>query len=162
VKCGDAVAASVERVASVADGAPDAEVTADANQGFSPAKTRRFVADLAERGIDLGLLEQPVPATDLWGLAAVREAVTVPIVADEAVYSPVDALRVCRADAADVLNVKLSKAGPLGAADIAAVARGADRNLMVGCMLESAVGVHTSAHVVAGLGGFAHVDLDAN
>jgi L-alanine-DL-glutamate epimerase-like enolase superfamily enzyme len=33
---------------------------------------------------------------------------------------------------------------------------------MVGCMLESALGLHASAHVVAGLGGFAYVDLDGN
>lgn len=162
VKCGDAVEASVERVVAVAEAAPDADLSVDANQGFSPADTRRFVAALDERGVTLGLLEQPVPATDVAGLAAVREAVTVPVAADEAVFSPSDAMRVCRADAADVLNVKLAKAGPLGAADVAAVARAADRDLMVGCMLESAVGVHASAHVVAGLGGFAHVDLDAN
>ena len=29
-------------------------------------------------------------------------------------------------------------------------------------MLESAVGIHTSAHVVAGTGAFSYVDLDGN
>jgi L-alanine-DL-glutamate epimerase-like enolase superfamily enzyme len=33
---------------------------------------------------------------------------------------------------------------------------------MVGCMLESALGIGASAHVVAGLGGFDYVDLDGN
>lgn len=162
VKCGDEVTASVERVTAVAEAVPDVVLAVDANQGFSPAATRRFVDELEDRGVDLSLLEQPVPASDVRGLAAVREAVAIPVAADEAVFGPADAMRVCRAEAADILNVKLAKAGPLGAADVAAVAHAADRDLMIGCMLESAVGVHTSAHVVSGLGGFEHVDLDAN
>jgi len=162
VKTGDGVDPSVDRVVAVAEAAPDADLATDANQGFSPAQARRFVTTLDDRGVDLALLEQPVPATDVAGLGAVREAVPVAVAADEAVFSPADAVRVCGADAADVINIKLAKAGLLGAADVAAVARAADRELMVGCMLESAVGVHASAHVVAGLGGFDHVDLDAN
>ena len=71
-------------------------------------------------------------------------------------------MRVVRAEAADVINVKLGKSGPVAAADIAGIARAANCELMVGCMLESAVGIHTSAHVVAGLGDFDYVDLDGN
>jgi L-alanine-DL-glutamate epimerase-like enolase superfamily enzyme len=37
-----------------------------------------------------------------------------------------------------------------------------DLELMVGCMLESAIGIHTNAHVVAGIGTFDYVDLDGN
>lgn len=33
---------------------------------------------------------------------------------------------------------------------------------MIGCVLESAVGIHTSAHLVAGSGAFSYVDLDGN
>jgi L-alanine-DL-glutamate epimerase-like enolase superfamily enzyme len=162
VKCGDAVADSVERVRAVADAAPDASVVVDANQGWSPPETRQFADVVVDAGVSLGLLEQPVPADDLAGLAAVREAVPVPVVADEAVFDPEDAHDVCRAYAADVVNVKLAKAGLLGARDVAAVARAAGREVMVGCMLESAVGIRASAHVVAGLGGVAHADLDGN
>ncbi len=38
----------------------------------------------------------------------------------------------------------------------------ANVELMVGCMLESALGIHTSAHLVAGIGSVSHVDLDGN
>jgi len=114
------------------------------------------------RGIDLELIEQPVPAADVAGLASARERVDVPVAADEAVFTPADAIRIVRENAADVLNVKLGKSGPLAVADIAAIARGANLDLMVGCMLESAVGIHTSAHVVAGTGAFSYVDLDGN
>jgi len=33
---------------------------------------------------------------------------------------------------------------------------------MIGCMLERAVGIHASAHFIAGLGSFKYVDLDSN
>ena len=59
-------------------------------------------------------------------------------------------------------SLKLGKSGVLAAADIARIASAADLDLMVGCMLESAVGIHTSAHLVSGLGTFSHVDLDGN
>ncbi|WP_158059114.1 dipeptide epimerase [Halorussus halophilus] len=162
VKTGDAVSDAVERVLAVADGAPRAELKVDANQGWSPTETRRFVRLVRDRGVDLALVEQPVRADDLAGLARVRDDVPIPVAADEAVFTPADALAVVRADAADVLNVKLGKSGPLATADIAAIADAANLDLMVGCMLESAVGIHASAHVVAGLGGFDYVDLDGN
>ena len=162
VKTGDAVLDAVERVAAVREGAPDAALKVDANQGWTPKETERFVREVRERGVELELVEQPVPADDLAGLARVRDSVSVPVAADEAVFTPADALAVVRADAADVLNVKLGKSGPLAAADIAAIAEAANLELMVGCMLESAIGIRTSAHVVAGLGSFDYVDLDGN
>ena len=162
IKTGDAVADAVERVCAAADGAPGAELKVDANQGWSPSETGRFVRGLEERGVELALLEQPVRKDDLAGLGRVRDDLTVPVAADEAIFTPADALAVVRADAADVLNVKLGKSGPLAAADIAAIADAANLDLMVGCMLESAVGIHASAHVVAGIGDFDYVDLDGN
>ena len=74
------------------------------------------------------------------------------VAAAEAVFIPADAMRVVRADAAAVINVKLGKSGPVGAGDIAVVARAANCELMVGCMLEGALGIGASAHVVAGPG----------
>ena len=162
VKAGDEVATAVERVAAVRDGAPNATLAVDANQGWTPKETLSFVRSLTDRGIDLDLLEQPVHRDDLAGLARVRDRVSVPVAADEAVFTPEDALAVVRADAADVLNVKLGKSGPLAAADIAAIADAANCDLMIGCMLESALGIHASAHVVAGRGTFEYVDLDGN
>ncbi|ESS03711.1 MAG: L-alanine-DL-glutamate epimerase related enzymes of enolase superfamily [uncultured archaeon A07HR67] len=162
IKTGTDVAADVERVAAVSTVAPDAPITVDANQGWTPKETARFADRLADRGVRIDLIEQPVPASDLAGLADARRRVDVPVAADEAVFTPQDAVRVVRTDAADVINVKLGKSGPLAAADIAAIARGADLDLMVGCMLESSIGIHASAHVVAGSGAFSYVDLDGN
>ena len=69
---------------------------------------------MAERlGVGLELLEQPVPAWDLRGMAYVRSRVETLIEADESCYSPQDAYEIARCGAADVLNVKLGKAGGL-------------------------------------------------
>lgn len=162
VKTGNNVHDDVERLVSVRDAAPDAVLKVDANQGWTPKETAWFADRVAERGIQLALIEQPVPASDVAGLADARRRVDVPIAADETVFTPQDAVRVVREEAADVINVKLGKSGPLATAEIAAIANGADLDLMVGCMLESAIGIHTSAHVVAGLGSFDYVDLDGN
>lgn len=162
VKTGNEVREDVERLAAVGEAAPDAHLKVDANQGWTPKETAWFCERVADRGLHLDLVEQPVPAGDVSGLAATRRRVDVPIAADETVFTPADAIRVVREEAADVINVKLGKSGPLAVADIAAIARAADLELMVGCMLESSVGIHASAHVVAGLGCFDYVDLDGN
>lgn len=162
VKTGSDVLADVERVAAVREGAPTVDIKVDANQGWTPAETARFADFCADRGVDLALIEQPVRADDVAGLTRCREAVSVPIAADETVFTPADALRVVREDAADVINLKLGKSGLLGARDIVAIAEGANLELMIGCMLESAIGIHAAAHVVAGTGAFSYVDLDGN
>ncbi len=162
IKTGGEVSTDVARVEAIAEAAPDAALKVDANQGWTPKETAQFADAVAGKGIELELIEQPVPASDIAGLAQARDRVDVPIAADEAVFTPGDAVRIVRESAADVINAKLGKSGPLGVADIAAIAEGADLELMVGCMMESAVGIHTSAHVVAGIGSFDYIDLDGN
>lgn len=162
IKTGTDVAADIERVAAVREAAPDAELKVDANQGWTPAETVQFVDGLRSRGVDLALLEQPVRADDVAGLARIRDDVDVPVAADETVFTPADAVRVVREDAADVINVKLGKSGLQGARDIVAIAEAANLDLMVGCMLESAIGIHAAAHVVSGTDAFSYVDLDGN
>ncbi|WP_066413929.1 dipeptide epimerase [Halorubrum aethiopicum] len=162
IKTGNDLDADVERVAAIREAAPDAALKVDANQGWSPKETALFADRVAGQGIRLELIEQPVLASDLAGLADARRRIDVPIAADETVFTPQDAVRVVREEAADIINVKLGKSGPLAVAEIAAIANGADLDLMVGCMLESSIGIHTSAHVVAGLGAFSYVDLDGN
>lgn len=162
LKLGTDVATDIERVMAVRDAAPEVDLKVDANQGWTPKEAVRFANRLAASDVDLELIEQPVPASDVTGLADVRRRIDVPIAADEAVFTPQDAVRIVRERAADIVNVKLSKSGPLAAADIVSIARGADLELMIGCMLESAVGIHASAHLVAGSGAFSYVDLDGN
>ncbi|MFC7230844.1 dipeptide epimerase [Saliphagus sp. GCM10025308] len=162
VKVGGSVESDIERVAAVRDVAPDAEIKVDANQGWSPKEAIQFAERAATRGLDLELLEQPVHREDISGLKRVTETVPIPVAADEAVFTPADAHRIAAEDAADVINIKAAKSGLTGGAAIAEIARGANLEVMIGCMLESALGLHASAHLVAGLGDFSYVDLDGN
>ncbi|WP_373189724.1 dipeptide epimerase [Halolamina sp.] len=162
IKTGNDIIEDVERVVAVREAAPDAALKIDANQGWTPKETAAFADEISARGIELDLIEQPVAAADIAGLADARRRIDVPIAADEAVFTPEDAIRVVREEAADIVNAKLGKSGPLAVAEIVAIAQGANLDCMIGCMLESAVGIHTSAHVVAGTGAFSYVDLDGN
>lgn len=162
IKTGTTVKKDIERVEAIYDVVEDCELKIDANQGWTPNQTIQFVEQIRELGIELALIEQPVPKTDLSGLAQVRNKSSIPIAADEAVFTPNDAMQVVSREAADIINVKLGKSGLLAAADIVSIAEAADLELMIGCMLESAVGIHTSAHFVAGTGAFRYIDLDGN
>jgi len=162
IKTGSGVDADLERVKAVNDATPEAALKIDANQAWTVKETMMFLDRLRAAGIDLELLEQPIPKDDIEGMAAVTERSRVPIAADETVFTPADAMRVVRANAADIINVKLGKSGILGAADIVSIADAANLELMIGCMLEGSVGIHTAAHLVVGTGAFSYVDLDGS
>ena len=80
-----------------------------------PAEAVRVIRGIEDAGLDVELVEQPVPAGDLDGLAWVSDRVDVPILADEAVFGVRDLVEVIRRRAADLVNVKLAKCGGLRA-----------------------------------------------
>ncbi len=161
IKVGMGVATDVARVRAVREVGPDAELSLDANQAFSPQAAVELAHRLAAEGIEITLLEQPVRRDDIAGMRFVRERAGVPVGADESVFTPEDAIRVVREGAADVINIKVAKAGLLGALDIYSIARSANLDLMIGCMMESKVGLAASVHLACGLGCFTHCDLDS-
>ena len=108
---------------------------------------------IAEAGVGLELAEQPVAAGDWAGLAAVRAAVDVPVMADESVQDERDLLPLLRHRAAGLVNLKLAKAGGIQpAVRLLAAARSNGLGVLVGCMLESAVGVGAGAALAAAAG----------
>ncbi len=140
---------------------PDINLRIDANQGWSVPQ-----AIYALRGMEkfkIQLVEQPVVAWDTAGLKAVREESPIPIMADEAVFGPADAMKLIRADACDHFNIKIMKAGGiLNSVRIAHIADGANIRCMVGCMLETKLGLTAAAHVVASQKNIIFADLDGN
>lgn len=88
------------------------------------------------------------------------EALRVPIVADESVFTAEDATTVAAMEAAYVINVKIQKSGIIDALDIIGIADAHGLDLMIGMMRESSIGVAAGAHLVAGTGKFSFVDLD--
>jgi putative nucleotidyltransferase with HDIG domain len=104
----------VERLAAIrAAVGPEIMLRADANQGYTPKEAIRLCRMCERRDLGLELLEQPVPKWDLAGMAQVRAAVDVLIEADEAAYTPHDVVQIIRHQAADVINIKIAKAGGL-------------------------------------------------
>ena len=160
LKVGTNVDDDLDRVLAVVEGAPDCDVILDGNQGYTPPAALELLRCLSEEGIQPVLFEQPVHRHDLEGLRFVTERAGVPIAADESVQTAADALRIARLGAANVVNIKLMKAGIVEAIKIADVCKAAHIDLMVGAMLESRLGIAASAHLIAGLGGFRYVDLD--
>jgi len=87
----------------------------DPNQGWSVHDTI-MICSAIERHPDFKdnfLLEQPVSVHDLDGMAYVRERTRIPIIADESAATPQDVYRVIKRGAADIVNIKLTKAGGL-------------------------------------------------
>jgi muconate cycloisomerase len=140
--------ARMRRLASALQGR--ATLIVDANQAWDETTALRCLPVLADFGVTL--IEQPVPAWNLLGMARLRARSTVPLMADECVFSTHDMLDVVRAGAADVVSLKLVKHGGLLATrDVAAVAQAAGIGLYGGCLLESSIGAAAHLQVFAGL-----------
>ena len=148
------------RIFAIHEVAPDAPLILDGNAGVSRPAATELVRGLKAHGIAPALLEQWLAKDDLEGARALVAESGWLVAADETVTSADDARRVVAAKAAQVINIKLMKAGIAEALDIAAVARNAGLSLMIGGNLESILAMTVSACFAAGLGGFRFADLD--
>ena len=129
---------------------PDVSLRADANQGYTVKEAIRFCRRADREGVDLELLEQPVAAWDLQGMAYVRREVETLIEADESCFSVHDAMQVIRHDAADVLNIKIGKAGGLyNAKKIMALAEAAGLKCVLGTSYGLGIEIAAKAHLFA-------------
>ena len=161
LKVGTNAATDVARVRAVRSAVgPAVVIRLDANQGWTPDQAVRVIRALEDAGAGVELVEQPVPAADLDGLARVTAAVSTHVMADEAVFTLADLSAVIERGAATLVNVKLAKAGGLAPAHeqlVLAAAHGI--GTMVGSMMETGVGVAGS--LVAAVGTTLVCDLDA-
>ena len=122
----------------------DKEIRVDANTGWTVKQAIRMLPVLEEFGVTV--LEQPLPADDLDGLAAVTRASRIPVIADESCLTVADIARLV--GRVDGINIKLAKCGSLGEAlRMIAVARAHHMMVMVGCMIESSIAITAAAQV---------------
>jgi L-alanine-DL-glutamate epimerase-like enolase superfamily enzyme len=134
----------------------------DANQAWDAKGAVAAIRTIEKEGLGVELVEQPVKAWDLEGLERVTKSVDMPIMADESVFSPEDAAALLRRGAADLINIKLMKAGGLHRAiAICKAAESFGVPCMVGSMIESHVGVTAAAHLAAAMRNVVTCDLDA-
>ncbi|MGH3712084.1 MAG: mandelate racemase/muconate lactonizing enzyme family protein [Micromonosporaceae bacterium] len=162
VGTGDA-ADDVARVRAVRDAVgPGVTIRLDANQGWNAKSAVRAIRTMEDEGLGIELVEQPVPAPDLAGLAWVTDRVDTPVLADESVFGVADLLEVIRRRAADLVNVKLAKCGGLAPArTMLELAAAHQVGTLVGSMMEGPVGVAAAASLVAAYRPTAVSDLDA-
>jgi o-succinylbenzoate synthase len=152
----------VARVRHIHEQAPEpVRIRIDANQGWDLDTAVAAVVAWLDAGVDVELVEQPLPRADLRGHATLREVLPVPVMLDESVFSTVDLQRALDAGSADMINIKLAKCGGLHAGiELARQAREAGLGVMVGSMLESDLGVSAAAALAATVAPAAVHDLD--
>lgn len=139
----------------------DIVVRVDANQGWSPKGALRAVRGM-ER-LEVQLVEQPLPHWMLEEHAWLRSQVELPIALDESVHTARDALRAVKLGAADVINIKITKAGGiLEGLAITHVSEAAGVENMIGCMVETRLGITAAAHLVGLSNNIKYIDLDSD
>ena len=151
IKLGSEPELDVERVLAIHRAVPGhIKLRLDVNQAWTAKQSIRALRQIEAAGILPELVEQPVPAADLAGLKAVKEAVLTPVMADESAYSPADVVTLLAQDCCDIINIKLMKTGGIsGALQILALADVAGKPCMLGSMLESSISVAAAAHLAA-------------
>lgn len=163
IKVGTDPSADVCAVTAVREAVgPLVRIRLDANQGWTERRAIQAIRALEDAQVDIELVEQPIAAGDLDGLARVTAQVDTPIMADEAIYGVTELIEVIRRHAADMVNVKLAKCGGLAVAKtLLDLATAAGLGTIVGSMMESAIGVGAAASLAAAYGTSATSDLDA-
>jgi L-alanine-DL-glutamate epimerase-like enolase superfamily enzyme len=124
-------------------GATEKEIRVDANCGWTVKGAIRMLPVLEEFGVTV--LEQPLPPRDLEGLAAITAQSEIPVIADESCVTAEDIPPLV--GKVDGINIKLAKCGSLREAlRMIAIARAHGMMVMVGCMIESSLGITAAAH----------------
>ena len=162
VKVGNDFLLDMQRMQAIRDAVgKEVVLRVDANQGWNAKEAIRTIKYMEDKGLNIELVEQPVPYHDIDGLKRVTDSVDTVILADESVYTPRDALKLIALRAADMLNIKLMKSGGLGGAlKICAMAESAGMECMIGAMMESSVSVTAAAHLAMAKRVITKYDLD--
>ncbi|HEU4563310.1 MAG TPA: dipeptide epimerase [Gemmatimonadaceae bacterium] len=143
-----------EIIRIIRDEAPDKILRVDANAAWTAKHALNMIELLVE--YDVEFVEQPLPPHDLEGLRFVRDRSPLPIIADESCLVATDIPRL--AGVVDGVNIKLAKCGGLREAlKMVATARAHGMLVMMGCMIETSLGITAAAHVAPLLD---YADLD--
>ncbi len=147
-QAGQSLADDLDRVAAVRDAlGPAGAIRVDANAAWSVDEAVAALPRIDRAAGGLQYAEQPCAAVD--DLARVRRAVAVPIAADESIRRASDPHAVVRAEAADVIVVKVQPLG--GVRACLALAEELGLPVTVSSALESSVGVAAGVALAAAL-----------
>ena len=160
LKVGHDVDEDVRRVETLHRHCPGVAFVIDANQGYTREEAATLIKGVKRFDGNILLLEQPLAKDDLEGHAKLRRDFHVPIAADESAQSLHDLQAVIRHDAADYVNIKITKSGLLEGIAMATTAKAAGLRVMLGGMMETRVAMGCSYSIVLGIGGCSVLDLD--
>jgi L-Ala-D/L-Glu epimerase len=150
-------AEDLERLEVVREEAPEVPIRVDANEGWTLDSARQLMPELIRLGVEF--VEQPFPAADIDSFNALRELhPRPPVIVDEGCHTLADVAPA--AAYADGINVKLAKSGGVReAVRMIHAGRALNLHVMLGCMVESQLGVAPAA-AIASLADW--VDLDGH
>ena len=138
----------------IRDEAPEKIIRVDANTAWTAKEAVRRIPMLEEFGVEF--VEQPLPAEDIEGLRFVRKHSRLPIIADESCETAADVAKLV--GVVDGVNIKLAKCGSLReAVRIVHAARAHGMSVMLGCMIESTLGIAAAVQLTPLMD---YVDLD--
>jgi L-Ala-D/L-Glu epimerase len=154
LKLGGRDGLDVERVRAVR-GATTLPMQVDVNEGWEPDQALDNLRELA--AFDVQYCEQPLAAAEMES-STLKQTSPIPIYVDENCHTLADVAECARF--AHGVNVKLAKSGGIReAVRMVHAARALGLGTMLGCMIESGLGIAAAAQI-ASL--FDHVDLDGN
>jgi len=149
IKMGLDLSADVERFKRIRKAVGyDVAIAADANQGWKTYEAVRAIKKIEK--YEPAFIEQPVARWDITGLAEVCRSVDTPIMPDESLRTPQDALNLVRNRAAECFNLKIPKHGGLyNSKKITTIAEIAGISCMVGTMWELGIAAAAGFHLAA-------------
>jgi L-alanine-DL-glutamate epimerase-like enolase superfamily enzyme len=149
LKGGRNIREDVKRLELIRKAVGDYPVRLDANAGY-PAYDQVILPLIRAQELGLNELEQPLGRFDWRGMQRLTSELHTPIIADESVFYAPDAALCIQTGAADVINVKVQKAGGLfPAIRVDHVAQASKVGVLVGALQETGIGTAASMHLAA-------------
>ncbi|MBI2301205.1 MAG: muconate cycloisomerase [Armatimonadetes bacterium] len=136
-----------ERLGAVHEAAPNVDLWLDGNQNYTPTSALSLL-DRVRSVKRVVCLQQPVPSSDWLGMARLRQRSPLPLAVDEGCFSVSQVLPLAQLGVADLVVLKLCKAG--GLRDLllmAQVAQQAGLDLLGSGLTESGIGLAAAIHV---------------
>lgn len=146
IKVGKDLNSDFERVRRVREVVGDnVSIRVDANNHYLPKEAIMFINKIEHFNIEH--VEQPISRFDIIGMNEIRGSVNVPLMTDDMVATPLDAMNVIRLSAADRVKVKVTKHGLDGAIQIVGMLTAAGKSAVLGHVFETGLAAVAEAHL---------------
>ncbi len=151
IKGSDDHALDVIRIHAVREAVgPDVQIRIDPNAAWDTIGTIKTMREVED--CKLQLLEQPIPAWDLKGMSHIRDNISIPLMADESIWTPADVIKLYDYGAADLVNAKIAKTcGLYLGSKVVAAAEAVGMPVIAGTELEPGISAVAKVHFVASM-----------